>query len=41
VLIPLINGIVAACGQYGRSHTLAIVKEIADEQRKGFRWYNT
>ncbi|MGH9742859.1 MAG: MurR/RpiR family transcriptional regulator [Candidatus Acidiferrum sp.] len=35
----LVNAILAACGQYRRPQTLAILKEIAEEQRKGFRWY--
>jgi len=38
--IALINSLLAAVGQYRRSQTLAIVKEIAEEQRRGFRWYN-
>jgi DNA-binding MurR/RpiR family transcriptional regulator len=38
--IALINAMVAACGQYRRSQTLSIVKEMAEEQRKGFRWYS-
>jgi DNA-binding MurR/RpiR family transcriptional regulator len=38
--IALFNSLLAAVGQYHRSQTLAIVKEIAEEQRKGFRWYN-
>jgi RpiR family carbohydrate utilization transcriptional regulator len=38
--IVLINAILAAVGQYRRSQTLALVKEIAEEQRKGPRWYN-
>jgi DNA-binding MurR/RpiR family transcriptional regulator len=38
--VALINSLLAAVGQYRRSQTLAIVKEIAEEQRKGFRWYN-
>jgi DNA-binding MurR/RpiR family transcriptional regulator len=37
--IALLNTILAACGQYRRAQTLAMVKEIAEEQRKGFRWY--
>ncbi|MGB6900511.1 MAG: MurR/RpiR family transcriptional regulator [Candidatus Acidiferrum sp.] len=37
--ITLANAILAACGQYRRPQTLAILKEIAEEQRKGFRWY--
>jgi DNA-binding MurR/RpiR family transcriptional regulator len=38
--VALINSLLAAIGQYRRSQTMAIVKEIAEEQRKGFRWYN-
>ncbi len=38
--VALFNSLLAAVGQYRRSQTLAIVKEIAEEQRKGFRWYN-
>lgn len=38
--VALLNSLLAAVGQYRRSQTLAIVKEIAEEQRKGFRWYN-
>jgi RpiR family carbohydrate utilization transcriptional regulator len=38
--VTLVNAILAACGQYRRPQTLAIVKEIAEEQRKGFRWYS-
>lgn len=37
--ICLFNAILAACAQYRRPHTLALLKEIAEEQRKGFRWY--
>lgn len=39
--VTLINALIAACGQYRRSHTLALVKDIAEEQRKGSRWYAT
>jgi DNA-binding MurR/RpiR family transcriptional regulator len=39
--IALMNAILAAVGQYRRTQTLALVKEIAEEQRKGFRWYST
>jgi RpiR family carbohydrate utilization transcriptional regulator len=38
--VALVNAILAACGQYHRPQTLAILKEIAEEQRKGFRWYS-
>jgi len=36
----LINAILAAVGHYRRTQTLSLAKEIAEEQRKGFRWYN-
>ena len=39
--IALIDALLAACAQYKRPQTLALVKEISEEQRKGFRWYNT
>jgi DNA-binding MurR/RpiR family transcriptional regulator len=35
----LVNAILAALGQYKRPQTMTILKEIAEEQRKGFRWY--
>jgi DNA-binding MurR/RpiR family transcriptional regulator len=38
--IALLNATLAAVGQYRRAQTLALAKEIAEEQRKGFRWYN-
>jgi DNA-binding MurR/RpiR family transcriptional regulator len=37
--VALLDAILAACGQYRRPHTIALLKEIAEEQRKGFRWY--
>jgi DNA-binding MurR/RpiR family transcriptional regulator len=37
--IALLNAILAAVGQYRRAQTLAMVKEIAEEQRKGLRWF--
>jgi RpiR family carbohydrate utilization transcriptional regulator len=39
--VALLNAILAAVGQYRRTQTLALAKEIAEEQRKGFRWYTT
>jgi len=39
--VALLNAILAAVGQYRRPQTLALAKEIAEEQRKGLRWYNT
>jgi DNA-binding MurR/RpiR family transcriptional regulator len=38
--IALADAILAAVGQYRRPRTLAMAKEIAEEQRKGVRWYN-
>jgi DNA-binding MurR/RpiR family transcriptional regulator len=38
--LALLDAIIAACGQYRRPLTLAVAREIAEEQRKGFRWYN-
>jgi DNA-binding MurR/RpiR family transcriptional regulator len=37
--VALLDSIFAACAQYRRPHTLALLEEIAEEQRKGFRWY--
>lgn len=37
--ITLLNAILATCAQYRRAQTLVMVKELAEEQRKGFRWY--
>jgi DNA-binding MurR/RpiR family transcriptional regulator len=37
--ITLFNAIFAACGQYRRQQTLAIGREISEEQRVGTRWY--
>ena len=39
--LSLLNAILAACAQYRRPQTLALLKEIAEEQRKGFRWYSS
>jgi DNA-binding MurR/RpiR family transcriptional regulator len=38
--IALVNALLSAVGQYRHSRTLAIAKEMAEEQRKGFRWYD-
>jgi DNA-binding MurR/RpiR family transcriptional regulator len=38
--ISLLDAIIASCAQYRRPLTMAVAKEIAEEQRKGFRWYN-
>ena len=39
--VALVDAILAAVGQYRRPQTLALAKELAEEQRKGIRWYNT
>jgi len=38
--ISLLNALLAACGQQRRASTLAIAKQMAEEQRRGYRWYN-
>jgi DNA-binding MurR/RpiR family transcriptional regulator len=38
--VALMDALLAAIGQYRHSRTLALAKEIAEEQRKGFRWYD-
>jgi DNA-binding MurR/RpiR family transcriptional regulator len=37
--IALLNAILVTCAQYRRAETMVVVKELAEEQRKGFRWY--
>jgi DNA-binding MurR/RpiR family transcriptional regulator len=37
--IALLNALLAACANYRRDRTLAILKEIEHEQRHGTRWY--
>lgn len=38
--IALLNAILMACGNHRRPQTLAMLKEAAEEQRKGFRWFS-
>jgi DNA-binding MurR/RpiR family transcriptional regulator len=38
--IALLNAILATCAHYRRAQTMVVAKEMADEQRKGFRWYS-
>jgi DNA-binding MurR/RpiR family transcriptional regulator len=38
--ISLMDAIIAICGQYKRPLTMVVAKEIAEEQKKGVRWYN-
>ncbi|HZQ70939.1 MAG TPA: MurR/RpiR family transcriptional regulator [Terriglobales bacterium] len=37
----LLNVIVVACANYRRSRTMSILKKVEQEQRHGFRWYET
>jgi DNA-binding MurR/RpiR family transcriptional regulator len=39
--IALLNAILAAVGHYRRAQTLALAKELDQEQRKGFRWHQS
>ncbi len=38
--VTLLNAIIAACGQHRHARTLATARELAEEQRRGFRWFN-
>jgi len=38
--IALANAILTAVGEFRRSRTMEIARELADEQRKGSRWYS-
>jgi DNA-binding MurR/RpiR family transcriptional regulator len=37
--IALANAILTAVGEFRRSRTMEIVRELAEEQRRGSRWY--
>lgn len=39
--MALLNVIVVACANLRRSRTLALLKKVEQEQRHGFRWYET
>jgi RpiR family carbohydrate utilization transcriptional regulator len=39
--MALFNVIVVACANYRRSRTLALMKQLEQEQRHGFRWYES
>jgi len=39
--MALFDVIVAACANYRRTRTLALLKQIEDEERHGFRWYES
>ena len=37
--VALVNALLAACGQVRKAETMQIVREISEEQRHGFRWF--
>jgi DNA-binding MurR/RpiR family transcriptional regulator len=37
--VALLNALLAACGQIRRLETMEIVREISEEQRHGYRWF--
>ncbi|HVO58183.1 MAG TPA: MurR/RpiR family transcriptional regulator [Dongiaceae bacterium] len=37
--VALLNALLAACGQVRKAQTMEIVREISEEQRHGFRWF--
>jgi RpiR family carbohydrate utilization transcriptional regulator len=37
--MSFLNGLVTACGYFDRRRNLTLLKQAADEQRHGFRWY--
>jgi DNA-binding MurR/RpiR family transcriptional regulator len=39
--MAMLNVIVSACANYRRSRTLNLLKRIEEEQRHGFRWYES
>jgi DNA-binding MurR/RpiR family transcriptional regulator len=39
--MALFNVIVTACGNYRRARTLALLKQVEQEERHGFRWYES
>jgi DNA-binding MurR/RpiR family transcriptional regulator len=39
--IALANAILTAVGEFHRSRTMEIVRELAEEQRRGSRWYTS
>jgi DNA-binding MurR/RpiR family transcriptional regulator len=39
--IALANAILTAVGEFHRARTMAIVRELAEEQRRGSRWYTS
>jgi RpiR family carbohydrate utilization transcriptional regulator len=39
--MAFLNVVVAACGNYRRPQTLALLKQVEEEQKHGFRWYES
>jgi RpiR family carbohydrate utilization transcriptional regulator len=39
--IALFDSIIVACANYRRSRTMSLLKKVDEEQRHGFRWYET
>jgi hypothetical protein len=39
--MALFNVIVVACANHRRSRTLTLLKQLEEEQRHGFRWYES
>lgn len=39
--MALFNVIVVTCANYHRSRTLTLMKQLEQEQRHGFRWYES
>ena len=37
--MALLDVMLVACANYRRKHALALVREAAQEQQRGFRWY--
>ena len=37
--ISFINILFTLCAHHRRTHTLAILKKVDQEQRQGYRWY--
>jgi hypothetical protein len=39
--MALFNALVLACANHRRSRTLQLAKQLEQEQRHGFRWYES
>jgi len=38
--VTFLNALIAACGAHKQTRTIATAREMAEEQRKGSRWYS-